>query len=45
MKGGHYISKCLVNNKWYSFNDSFVQLTSEIFSPNTYILFYEAIEK
>ena len=46
MSSGHYISHCLVNEKWFEFNDS---STSEcglqaVHARSSYVLFYQLIE-
>ncbi|XP_068242881.1 ubiquitin carboxyl-terminal hydrolase 31-like isoform X2 [Palaemon carinicauda] len=45
MQGGHYTAMCknTADNKWYNFDDSKVEVTSEdqVVNPDAYILFYQ----
>lgn len=41
--GGHYISECKYNNRWYCCNDSHVSEINCYSSENSYCLFFEKI--
>ena len=46
MNGGHYISHCLVNDKWIEFNDSHANECDfvAVHARSAYVLFYQLIE-
>ena len=46
MNGGHYISHCLVNDKWIEFNDSHASECDfvAVHARSAYVLFYQLIE-